>query len=336
MPLFLTESDVKSILTMPLALEAVENSFLRLADGSAILHPRARLHLPGKSYLHYMAAADSVSGYMGLKIYSSAKEGLRFIILLFNVDSGDLVAQLEADLIGQMRTGAASGYATRLLARENAKTLGIIGTGLQARTQVEAISHARKIECVSVFGRDQQRREKFAADVSAKLKLPVTAVSSAEQAVHDHDIVVTSTTSATPVIEGRWLSPGTHLNAIGANFPQKRELDAETIRRCDLIVADSREQSKLESGDLLQMYADDQRRWSAVIELAEIASGKTPGRTRNDQITLFKSNGIAIEDIVVAGKIYELAKERGVGKTVNLWEGSTNATSARAADARPL
>ncbi len=336
MPLFLTESDVKSILTMPLALEAVENSFLRLADGSALLHPRARLHLPGKSYLHYMAAADSVSGYMGLKIYTSAKEGLRFLILLFSVETGELLAQLEADYVGQMRTGAASGYATRLLARENAKTLGIIGTGLQARTQVEAISHARKIDRVSVFGRDQQRREKFAADMSAKLSIPVNAVSSAEQAVRDHDIVVTSTTSATPVVEGRWLAPGTHLNAIGANFPQKRELDAETIRRCDLIVADSREQSKLESGDLLQMYADDQRRWSAVIELADIASGKIAGRTRDDQITLFKSNGIAIEDIVVAGKIYELAKERGVGKTVDMWEGSAGKNSARAADARAL
>jgi ornithine cyclodeaminase/alanine dehydrogenase-like protein (mu-crystallin family) len=336
MPLFLTESDVKSILTMPLALEAVENSFLRLADGSAQLHPRARLHLPGKSYLHYMAAADSVSGYMGLKIYTSSKEGLRFVILLFSVETGELLAQLEADYIGQMRTGAASGYATNLLARKDARTLGIIGTGLQAHTQVEAISHARKIERVSVFGRDQQRREKFAADVSAKLSILVTAVSSAEQAVHDHDIVVTSTTSSTPVLEGRWLSPGTHLNAIGANFPQKRELDAETIRRCDLIVADSREQSKIESGDLLQMYADDQRRWSAVIELADIASGKIAGRTRDDQITLFKSNGIAIEDIVVAGKIYELAKERGVGKTVNLWEGSTKESAARAADARAL
>jgi alanine dehydrogenase len=330
MALFLSETDVKSILTMPLALEGVENSFHRLADGSALLHPRARLHLPGKSFLHYMAAADSVSGYMGLKIYTSAKGGLRFLVLLFSVDSGELLAQIEADYVGQMRTGAASGYATGLLARENAKAVGLIGTGLQARTQLEAISLVRKIERINVFGRDQQRREKFAADLSAKLSIPVTAVTSAEQAVRDHDIVVTATTSSNPVVEGRWLSPGTHLNAIGANFPQKRELDAETIRRCDVIVADSREQSKLESGDLLQMYADDRRRWSAVIDLAEIAAGKTPGRVNDNQITLFKSNGIAIEDIVVAGKIYELAKERGVGKTASMWD------TSRAAEARSV
>jgi alanine dehydrogenase len=330
MTLFLSESDVKSILTMPLALEAVEDSFKRLADGSATLHSRSRLHIPGQSYLHYMAAGDATSGYMGLKIYTSSKDGLRFLVLLFSVESGELLAQIEADYVGQMRTGAASGLATRLLARADAKTVGIIGTGLQARTQLEAISHARKIESVRAFSREQQKRETFAAEMSAALNIPVTAVSSAEQAVRDMDIVVTSTTSSNPVVEGSWLAPGTHLNAIGANFPQKHELDAEAIRRCDLIVADSREQSKLESGDLIQMYGDDQRRWTNVINFAEIVSGKTPGRTSESQITLFKSNGIATEDIVVAGRIYELAKEKGMGRQVGMWEKSAQTRDARA------
>ncbi len=330
MTLLLSESEVKSILTMPLALEAVENSFQRLADGSALLHSRARLHIPGKSYLHYMAAADATSGYMGLKIYTSSKDGLRFLIMLFSVESGDLVAQIEADYVGQMRTGAASGIATKLLARANAKTVGIIGTGLQARTQLEAISHARKIESVRAFSRDPQRRETFASEMSTMLKIPVIAVPTAEQAVRDLDIVVTSTTSANPVVEGRWLTPGTHINAIGANFPQKHELDAEAIRRCDVITADSREQSKLESGDLIQMYGDDQRRWTNVINFAEIVSGKTPGRTNDQQITLFKSNGIAIEDIVVAGRIYEIAKEKRMGRQLTLWEKSEQSRDARA------
>jgi len=330
MTLLLSESEVKSILTMPLALEAVENSFQRLADGSALLHSRARLHTPGKSYLHYMAAADATSGYMGLKIYTSSKDGLRFLILLFSVESGDLVAQIEADYVGQMRTGAASGVATKFLARANAKTVGIIGTGLQARTQLEAISHARKIEIVRAFSRDPQRRETFASEMSTMLKIPVVAVPTAEQAVRDLDIVVTSTTSANPVVEGRWLTPGTHINAIGANFPQKHELDAEAIRRCDVITADSREQSKLESGDLIQMYGDDQRRWTNVINFAEIVSGKTPGRTNDQQITLFKSNGIAIEDIVVAGRIYEIAKEKRMGRQLTLWEKSEQSRDARA------
>jgi alanine dehydrogenase len=328
--ILLSEADVKSILTMPLALGAVEDSFQRLADGNAIVHSRARLHVPGKSYLHYMAAVDAAGGYMGLKIYTSAKEGLRFLILLFHAESGDLLAEIEADYVGQMRTGAASGLATRLLARSDAKTVGIIGTGLQARTQLEAIALARKIESVRAFSRDAQRRAAFAADMTLKLGVPVTAVPAAEQAVRGMDIVVTSTTSTNPVVEGRWLSPGTHLNAIGANFPQKHELDAEAIRRCDLIVADSRAQSKIESGDLIQMYGDDARRWTNVIEFAEIVSGKTPGRTSKDQITLFKSNGIATEDIVVAGRIYEIAKERGMGKPVALWEKTARAGEGRA------
>jgi alanine dehydrogenase len=330
MTLLLSESEVKSILTMPLALEAVENSFQRLADGSALLHSRARLHIPGKSYLHYMTAADATSGYMGLKIYTSSKDGLRFLILLFSIESGDLVAQIEADYVGQMRTGAASGVATKFLARADAKTVGIIGTGLQARTQLEAISHARKIEIVRAFSRDPQRRETFASEMSTMLKIPVVAVPTAEQAVRDLDIVVTSTTSTNPVVEGRWLTPGTHINAIGANFPQKHELDAEAIRRCDVITADSREQSKLESGDLIQMYGDDQRRWTNVINFAEVVSGKTPGRTNDQQITLFKSNGIAIEDIVVAGRIYEIAKEKRMGRQLTLWEKSEQSRDARA------
>src|ERR1700723_4239217 len=328
--ILLSEADVKSIITMPLALEAVEDSFRRLADGSALLHSRQRLHIPGKSYLHYMAAADASSGYMGLKIYTSAKEGLRFLILLFHAESGELLAEIEADYLGQMRTGAASGLATRLLARAEAKAVGIIGTGLQARTQLEAISLARKIESVRAFSRDPQRREQFAADLASKLGIPVTAVTSAEQAVRGMDIVVTSTTSTNPVVEGRWLMPGTHINAIGANFPQKHELDAEAIRRCDVITADSREQSKLESGDLIQMYGDDQRRWTNVINFAEIVSGKTPGRTSDTQITLFKSNGIATEDIVVAGRIYEIAKEQGMGRQLTLWEKTNKSRDARA------
>src|SRR5271167_2721518 len=158
MALLLSESDVKSILTMPLALEAVEDSFKRLADGSALLHSRARLHVPGKSYLHYMAAADATSGYMGLKIYTSSGAGLRFLVPLFHIDSGELLALIEADYLGQIRTGAASGLATKLLARADAAKIGMIGTGLQSRTQLEALSLVRTITGVRAFtGRGKNR-----------------------------------------------------------------------------------------------------------------------------------------------------------------------------------
>ena len=329
MALLLTEADVKGLLTMPMALTAVEESFRRLATGSAIVHPRQRLHIPGKSYLHYMAAADATGGYMGLKIYSSAKEGLRFIVPLFNVTTGDLAAVIEADFLGQMRTGAASGVATRWMAREDARVVGIIGTGLQARTQLEAIAAVRKLGEVRVCGRDANRREKFVAEMAARLKVPVRSAANAEEAVRDADIVITSTTSTNPVVEGRWLKKGTHINAIGANFPQKRELDAEAVERCDVIAVDSREQSKLESGDLIQVFGQDEKRWSRVAEMADIVAGKAPGRTNPQQITLFKSNGIAIEDIVVAGQIYELARQRKIGREIPMWENDARFGEAR-------
>jgi alanine dehydrogenase len=209
--------------------------------------------------------------------------------------------------------------------------VGIIGTGLQARTQLEAVSLVRKLVEVRVCGIDLGRRERFAAEMSARLKLAVKPAANAEEAVREADIVITSTTATNPVLEGGWLKKGTHINAIGANFPQKRELDADAVERCDVIAVDSREQSKLEAGDLIYVFGQDAERWSRVTELADIVAGKMPGRTNPDQITLFKSNGIAIEDIVVAGQIYELARERKIGREIPMWE-----KDARFGEARSL
>jgi alanine dehydrogenase len=329
MALLLSEADVQQILTMPMALAAVEDSFRRLADGSALLHSRQRLHIPGKSYLHYMAAADGTGNYMGMKIYTSAKVGLRFLVPLFRVDSGELLALIEADYLGQIRTGAASGLATKLLARADASKIGIIGTGLQSRTQLHALALVRTITGVRAFSRTPEHREGFAKEMTERLGSPVVPVASAQEAVRGADIVVTATNSTEPVLDGSWLTPGMHINAIGANFPQKHELDGTAVRRCDIIAADSREQSKIEAGDLIQMYGDDKRRWDNVTELSEIVAGKVPGRSNPEQITLFKSNGIAIEDIVVAGRIYEIAKERGMGRQVPLWEKDARSAEAR-------
>jgi len=320
MPLLLTEADVQELLTMPLALEAVETSFRRLAEGTGVSHPRQRLRMVAKGYLHYMAASDSADGYMGLKIYTASPNGVRFLVPLFSGQSGELLALIEANYLGQMRTGAATGFATRLLARDDARKVGIIGTGLQARTQLEAVSHARKLESVRAFSRDAGRREQFAKDMTAKLGVPVAAVPTAQDAVRGADILITSTTSTKPVVEGAWLEQGMHINAIGVNFAEKRELDSDAVERCDVIVADSVEQSKLEAGDLIQAFGADASRWTAVRELSDVVSGKVKGRTSRDQITLFKSNGIAIEDIVVAGRIYELARKRGIGRDVPMWE----------------
>ncbi|MGC1684599.1 MAG: ornithine cyclodeaminase family protein [Candidatus Acidiferrales bacterium] len=320
MALLLKESDVRRLLTMEMAFSAVEESFQHLADGTAILHSRHRLHVPGGSYLHYMAAADVRGGYMGMKIYTSSRQGLRFLVPLFNAVSGELLALIEADYLGQMRTGAASGVATRLMARDDSTKVGLIGTGLQARTQLQAIAQVRKIEHIRVFGRDATRRAKFATEMAQQLNIPVDPVDSAEAAVRGADIIVTSTTASQPVLHGQWLRPGVHINAIGANFPQKRELDENAVLRANIIAVDSREQAKLEAGDLIQPFENDPSRWDSVKELSEIAAGRTPGRAHPDDITLFKSSGIAIEDVVTANRVYEKAIEMKIGQQVPLWK----------------
>jgi alanine dehydrogenase len=329
MPLLLTEADVKSIFSMPMALELVETSFRRLAEGKAVLHYRQRLNVPGKGILNHMAAADLTTGYMGLKIYSISREGARFLVTLFHAESGELVALIEADYLGQMRTGAASGVATKFMAREDARVAAIIGTGLQARTQLEAIAPVRKLREIRAYGRDAGRREAFAREMSTRLGIPVKAVESAEEAVRGAQIISTATTAKEPVLEGRWLEAGAHVNAIGVNQAQKRELDTEAVLHSDFIAADSREQSKIEAGDLIQAFAGDASRWESVHEFADVVAGRVKARTSPEQITLFKSNGVATEDIVVAGRIYEIARERKIGREVPLWQKEARSVAER-------
>jgi ornithine cyclodeaminase/alanine dehydrogenase-like protein (mu-crystallin family) len=320
MPLFLSESDVKAILTMPMALELVETSFRRLAEGTAVSHPRRRLRMATKGLMNYMAASDSAGGYMGLKIYTVSPNSVRFVVPLFSARSGEMCALIEANYLGQMRTGAATGVATKVLARADARRVGIIGTGYQAQTQLEAVAHTRKLEIIRAFGRDEARREEFAKDMTARLGVPTVAVPSAEEAVRDAEIIITMTTASRPVVEGAWLKPGMHINVAGSNFSEKQELDAEGVGRCDVIAADSVEQSKIEAGDLIQAFGTDSSRWASVREISDIVGGKAPGRTNQNQITLFKSNGVAIEDVVVAGRIYEVALERKMGRHVPMWQ----------------
>lgn len=329
MALLLTESDVRSLLTMQIALEAVEAAFRRLADGQALMHSRQRLHLQGKSYLHYMAAGDASGGYMGMKIYTSSREGLRFLVPLFHADSGDLLALIEADYLGQMRTGAASGLATKLLSRPDARSVGIIGTGLQARTQLEAVVAVRKIEQALAYGRDVQRRAEFAKEMTAKLGMRVEASETPEEVVRAADILITATTASQPIVKGEWLKPGAHINAIGANFPQKREMDISAVSRADIIFVDSREQTRLEAGDLIHAFEGNSVRWNSVKELAELVCGHEQGRTSREQITLFKSSGIAIEDVVTGERVYELALAHGIGTKVKIWEMAKEAKRTR-------
>jgi len=325
MTLLLTEADVRSLLTMPIALEIVEESLRQQGRGELILHPRRRIKMPDNALLHYMASGDTVRGFMGMKIYTVARGVARFVVPLFRSATGEMAALIEADALGQIRTGAASGVATKFLANENARSACIIGTGYQARTQLEAVAAVRRLERVRAFGRDPERRAKFCREMSERIGVSVEPANSSEEAVKGADIVITATSATKVVVEGAWITPGMHINAIGANWPQKRELDAAAVGRADKIVVDSIEQAKMEAGDLIQGFGEDQSRWNAVQELSEIIVGKTQGRSSAGEITLFKSNGIATWDLAAAVRVYEMAVARGVGKPIPVWEATGSA-----------
>ena len=320
MTLLLTEADVRSLLSMPIALEVIEESLRQQGNGELVLNPRRRIKLPDNALLHYMAAADPIRGYIGMKIYTVARGVARFVVPLFRSTTGEMAALIEADALGQIRTGAASGVATKYLANKSARTAGIIGTGYQARTQLEAVAAARRLERVRAFGRDPERRGQFCREMSARIGVPVEAANSCEGAVRGAEIVITATSATKVVLEGVWLVPGMHINAMGANWPQKRELDTAAVGRADKIVVDSVEQAKMEAGDLIQAFGEDQSRWSTVQELSQIVAGKESGRTAAGQITLFKSNGIATWDLAAAVRVYELAVARGMGQSVPIWQ----------------
>ena len=260
MTLLLNESDVRALLTMPLALEAVEESLLLQGKDELSLHPRRRLRLPGNAFLHYMAAGDPVHGYMGMKLYTVARGVARFVVPLFRSTTGEMAALIEANALGQIRTGAASGVATKYLANSNARSACIIGTGYQAQTQLEAVAAVRRLERVRAFGRDPERRAQFCREMSARIGVEVEPADSGEEAVRGAEIVITATSALQIVLDGSWLSPGTHINAMGANFPQKRELDDAVVGRADVIAVDSMEQAKMEAGDLIQAFSEDASR----------------------------------------------------------------------------
>ncbi len=320
MTLLLTEADVRSLLTMPIALEVVEESLRQQGEGETVLHPRRRIRLPDNALLNYMAAGDPVHGYIGMKLYTVVRGAARFVVLLFRSTTGEMAALIEADGLGQLRTGAATGVATKYIANAGARTAGIIGTGYQARTQLEAVAGVRRLERIRAFGRDHGRREEFCREMSERIGVAVESAASGEEAVKGAEIVITATPATKVVLEGVWLAPGMHVNAMGANWAQKRELDTAAVDRAAKIVVDSVEQSKMEAGDLILAFGEDQSRWNAVQELSQIVAGKAPGRNSADQITLFKSNGIATWDLAAAVRVYEMAVARGMGKNIPLWE----------------
>ena len=319
MTLHISEAEVRALLTMPMAVEAVEEISRKHANGEVVVHPRRRFELPGGRFFHYMAAADYASGYLAMKQYTYVRGSFRFLVPLYEIATGELLALIEADYMGRLRTGAASGVATKYLARRDARVAAIVGTGGQAETQLEAVAVVRRLESVRVYGREAQRRESFCKEMTERIGVPVRPAASVAEATRGADIVCTATTAVQPVVHGADLSAGVHLNAIGANHAHKRELDNEAVASADVIVVDSIEQSRQEAGDLILAFHGDESCWTGVKRLSDVVAGKTGGRTSDTEVTLFKSNGIASWDLAVAIKVYALARQKNLGRELPLW-----------------
>ena len=315
MTLLLTEDQVEGLLDMPATLEAVEGVLRQQAEGRATNRARRRVALP-KSGLNVMFAGAPDIDALGLKVYTVARGGARFYTMLFDSEDGGLLSVLQSDRMGQMRTGAASGVATKHLAREGAKTLGVYGAGWQAESQLEAIAAVRDLDRVIVYSRSEESRKAFAEKMGERLGMEIETTHAAEEPAAQ-DIVVTVTSSGEPVLHGEWLRPGAHVNAAGSNFLFKAEIDREVVRRASFVCADSREELGLEAGDLMQSLETGAILPEAVYELGQVISGQVKGRRGPEDITLFASQGLALEDMAAARVVYDRAIERDVGRDID-------------------
>jgi ornithine cyclodeaminase/alanine dehydrogenase-like protein (mu-crystallin family) len=308
-PLYLTEADVESLLEPADALDPIEECFRRLARGAVENRPRYRQRLE-EGALAVMSAVDHELGLAGVKAYAAVPAGTQFVVTLFDVGKGELVTVIEANRLGQLRTGAASGVAARHLARRGAASLGVIGCGFQAETQVQCIRAALpSIETAVAYCRTEERLSAFCERVG-------TEPADSHREAADADVVVTITTSRDPVLRGEWLRPGALVCAAGANDSRKRELDNVVLERAAFVCCDSLEQARIESGDLIEPVQAGVLDWLEVHELHEVVGGDLQGRQSDDDIVVFKSNGLAAWDVAIGAAALHRARERGVGTTV--------------------
>lgn len=304
MPIYLSEQHAAEFVDMRSALAVVRAAFEAQARGEAVNIPRTRLEF-GARRLNLMAGGGRAPDRYAVKSYGSSS----YHILLYSADQG-LLAIMEANLLGQIRTGAASAIAAQAMARPQAGKVGIIGAGRQARTQIEALQCAGCAAEVAVFARDRAKQIAFCGRLAAELALPVRAAASAAEAVAGADIVVTATNSSTPVVMNEWLAPGTHVNAMGANAPSRRELDPQIVLRAALRVTDDVEQAKTEAAEFIDLARVGALDWNDVIPLHRVI-GAPRLRRDHDAVTLFKSLGVGLEDLAIGSLLYDRAAASG-------------------------
>ena len=301
------------------ALKAVESAYEGLGTGDNTNNPRTRVNSPG-SRLQLMGGACPDAGLTGTKVYNTGKAGTQFLVTVFDESEGQLRGLIEADILGRLRTGAASGVATDYLACEDTTTMGIIGTGSQARSQLRAVAAVRDIECVQAFSRTPEHREKFATEMNDELGATVKPVDSAGDAVSGADIVTTITSSTDSVFDDEDIVEGTHINAAGSNSLARQEIPTRTVVGADRIVVDSIEQAKDEAGDTLTALELGLVTWEGIQEIGDIIAGHAPGRSDASDVTLFNSLGLAVQDVSLAATALDYAENQDVGQEVSMFD----------------
>jgi alanine dehydrogenase len=317
MVLFLGEAEIQELLNLGDAVDIVEETFRQQGKGNIINQPRNRIKKP-KSMLHYLTGAVPHMNVMGYKAYTSSKAGIKFRVFLHDIETGEVLSIMDGDYMGMIRTGAATSVATKHMSRQDSSRAGIYGAGWQARGQAMGVCAVRQIKRISVYSRDPDRRKAFCDEMRNLLDIEVMPAQNPEVVLNQVDIVITSTNSVQPVFSGEWLEAGVHINAIGGNFLFKREIDERCVSKSDVIVVDSKEQSRLEAGEFMPLIEKGRLWWEKIYELGEVVTGKAKGRNNSEEITLFESLGIAIEDIAVAAHIYKLAKVKSIGKELDI------------------
>lgn len=311
--LWLSDADVERLLSVEDAIPIVETALAQQAAGDAVNRPRAHDITGEGAFLAHMQAALYEQGVFGFKSYSAAGGAYRFFVMLYSMRTGLPLALMQANSLGRIRTGAASGVSVRHMARPDSGVVGLLGSGYQAGAQLQAICAVRPIKAARVFSPNPQRRAEFARRMSAALGIEITAVDDPRAVVDAADILVTITNSREPVFSGDWLRPGMHICAVGGANEYATELDDAAIRRADIIAVDSVAQAKVECGELLMPASRGLILWGQLTELCQIVGGERPGRRGREDITLFKSLGMAMWDVAAAKAVYDRAIERGIG-----------------------
>lgn len=309
MPIYIKEADVAEFLDMPSCIAALRAAFTIEAKGQANTMPRTRWPF-GSVRLNVMGGGERPNRHFAVKCYGAGA----FHVLFYAEDKG-LLAIIEANMLGQIRTGAASAVATEKMARPGAGKVALIGSGRQARTQALALHAVGMLTELAVAGRDRAKLEAFCDALAGELGRPVRAAASTEEAVRGADIVVTATTSAEPVLKHAWLAPGAHVNAMGANAANRREVDADCVLRASLVVTDHLEQARTEAAEFIDLVEAGRFDWTSVRPLCEIVSGPRPARA-DGALTLFKSLGVGLEDVAAAALVYDRALASGRFKPV--------------------